>query len=230
MSYTKETIKKKVDTRDKPLYQTGCVNYGGRTTDTKEKYTEVIASHLLTDLRVFRDGIAQVKHDRSYRVEGHKWHPYDPADDTVSRKEEHIARSLYDRKRGELHFIDYQIPLKNARDDANKGLGKIDLLAWDGKSLVILELKRPGSAETLLRCVLEAYTYWKTVDQAKLAADFDRPGAPVRAAALVFAGSRPHNDWNDKQQPYVKKLMERLGIGLYVMDNDIINQVENGFA
>ena len=68
--------------------------------------------------------------------------------------------------------IDYQTPLKNRRSDK---AGKIDLLSYDGISVRILELKEPDSDETMLRCVLEGYTYMKTVDGKRLINDFELP-------------------------------------------------------
>lgn len=71
-------------------------------------------------------------------------------------------------------IIDYQTPLKDIQTDK---AGKIDLLAYNEneKTLRILELKKLDSKETMLRCVLEAYTYLKIVDKAKLLKDFGLP-------------------------------------------------------
>ena len=220
MAYNRETFIEKIKLRTKPMYQDGCVNYVGFTTDTNEKYTEIIAEQLLADIEKYESSIHKIKRENSYKVKSHKWRPYDPDDTSIKRKEERLAQSMFGRKFGELEILDYQIPLKNARTEENKGLGKIDLLAWDGNCLIILELKKPDSTETLLRCVLEAYTYWKTVDHKKLAQDFGHTGAPVRAASLVFANSQQHKDWLCKKQPHIKKLMKQLGVKLYVMDND----------
>ena len=220
MAYSKMVLIKKIDTSLKPLYQNGCINYTGVTSDTGEKYTEVISEYLCANIKKSEDDIRQVKRESPYKVRGHKWHPYDPNDPSILRKEERLARSMYGRKFGELEILDYQVPLKNAGTEENKGLGKIDLLAWDGERLIILELKRPDSTETLLRCILEAYTYWKTVDHAKLAGDYDHKSAHVRAAIMVFEGSQPHKDWMCNKQSFVKKLMEQLRVDLYVFDND----------
>jgi len=216
MGYKKETVEKKVAHRSNRLYQEGCVNYRGKTTDTKELYTEVISRLLLSDISLLKKDIKPITRVSSYKVKSHKWHPYEP---TAERKEEVFARSLFGTKLGELEILDYQVPLKDKRNEANKGLGKIDLLAWDGNSFVILELKKPKSPETLLRCVLEAYTYLNIVDQKKLAENFCKPGAPVRASVLVFEGenSRPYTDWKCKNQPQVKALMKALNVGLYTL-------------
>jgi len=216
MAYKKETVESKVKDRKKRLYQEGCVNYTGKTTDTKELYTEIISGLLLTDTDLITKDISSVTRESSYKVEGHKYHPYDS---TAKREEEVFARSLYGKKFGELEILDYQVPLKNKRNEANKGIGKIDLLAWDGSCFVILELKKPKSPETLLRCILEAYTYINIIDKCKLAKDFGKPSASVRAAVLVFEGenSKPYMDWKSKNQPQVKALMKKLDIGLYTL-------------
>jgi len=104
-------------------------------------------------------------------------------DENSNREEEKIAMKLFhsSQNQGKVFdiigkIIDYQTPLKNVQtDDA----GKIDLLAYNEKenpkTLRILELKKPDSEETMLRCVLEAYTYLKVVDKDKLLKDFGLP-------------------------------------------------------
>ena len=85
----------------------------------------------------------------------------------TNRKEEILAKLLfYQREVTGLGYIfDYQTPLKATQNDS---YGKIDLLGYntDDKCYSVIELKyRPsGSEETLLRCVLEAYTYYKLLD------------------------------------------------------------------
>lgn len=108
---------------------------------------------------------------------------------------------------GAGRVLDYQTPLKGRRADH---AGKIDLLAYDGRAVRILELKAPDSTETMLRCVLEGETYRRTVDAEKLLADFGLPPAtPVRASPLVFYGGV---QWQEMQEdrPCLKQLMARL--------------------
>ena len=97
--------------------------------------------------------------------------------------------------------------LKNAKEDK---AGKIDLLAYDGETLRILELKEPDSEENMLRCVLEGYTYLKTVDSKKLLADFSLPAdTVVEACPFVFRGGF---QWEEMQQERscLKRLMKAL--------------------
>ena len=67
---------------------------------------------------------------------------------------------------------DYQVPLKDTLKDS--GIGKIDLISFneDIKTLFLIELKCRGSSDTLLRALLESYTYYKIVDKTKLKNDF----------------------------------------------------------
>lgn len=50
--------------------------------------------------------------------------------------------------------LDYQVPLKNRREDK---AGKVDLISLNEDNLYLLELKRQDSNETMLRCVLEGF-------------------------------------------------------------------------
>lgn len=208
MGYTREQIRLRLDELSSNMslfYKRGCINYRGKTTDTKEYYTEVISEWLLEHL----DLLAQIKpitRRSSYLVDGHDGIPDNP---DSNREEELIAMAM--KQQGRLPIVgqvlDYQTPLKNVQKDK---AGKIDLLAYDGATLRILELKEPDSKETMIRCVLEGYTYLKTVDQRKLLADFGLPtDTEVKACPFVFRGGF---QWNEMQQgrPYLKRLMEQL--------------------
>ena len=109
-------------------------------------------------------------------------------------------------------IIDYQIPLKSKRTDA---AGKIDLIAFDEKELRVLELKKQSSNETMLRCVLEGYTYMRTADIKKLLDDFSLPqGIKVSTSPFVFRNSIQWKEWNE-DRPMLKKLMSELNIKPY---------------
>ena len=108
-------------------------------------------------------------------------------------------------------IIDYQTPLKNVRADK---AGKIDLLAYneEEKTLRILELKKPDSEETMLRCVLEAYTYLKVVDKDKLLKDFGLPkDTEIKACAFVFYDGKQRKEMKDDREK-LEELIEKLDI------------------
>jgi len=193
------------------FYKRDFINYTGVPSDSKEKYTEIIADRLLSGLDVFGE-IKQITRDGSYKA-GHEWKPIDT---TSPRNEEQIARSMMGQTYDYIgEIIDYQTPLKNVQSDV---AGKIDLLSWNNAKgcAYILELKVRGSIETLLRCVLEIETYSRIVDSEKLLRNFVHQGSALRKAALVYDGSRPHTDFMcDKN---VKMLMKELGVDLFVLD------------
>ena len=154
------------------FYKAPIVNYkgyvNGRTQEIKNRYSEVISSTLLStsllktwkELNPVRANHFDTDHTHSEKVELEKLQG-------TNRKEEILAKLLfYQREVAGLGYIfDYQTPLKATKNDS---YGKIDLLGYntDDKCYSVIELKyRPsGSEETLLRCVLEAYTYYRLLD------------------------------------------------------------------
>ena len=226
-TYSKNEIIKMMEeakSNMKNFYKNDFVNYTGKTTDTKEYYTEIVAEWLLKNFSLF-DDIKTINRESSYKI---KSHDGKIKNKSSNREEEKIAMNLFDfsQNKGKIFeiigkIIDYQTPLKNKQtDDA----GKIDLLSYDEntKTLRILELKKPDNAETMLRCVLEAYTYFKVIDKEKLLKDFGLPAdTVVKASPFVFLKSTQCKEMQEDRK-YLKKLMKKLGI------EPIYLEVENG--
>ena len=187
------------------FYKQPFINYRGKTDDTGEYFTEVIAEFLCEHISEFMNGIDTITRESSYKTPGHDGviKDYDSG-----REEEIIAMKMYDKEYDFIgKMIDYQTPLKNKRTDE---AGKIDLLAYDGATLRILELKKPDSDETMLRCVLEGYTYLKTANIAKLLEDFVKPSDTiVKACPFVFKNGEQHSEMME-QRPHLKQLMDLL--------------------
>ncbi len=217
MQYTRQDIINKCTQalKDvKTFYQQPFINYGGKTTDTNEYYTEVIAEFLIDNLDEYINGIPKITRETSYKTPTHTGE----FDETTPREEEKIAMEMFNQSKDGTPYnligniIDYQTPLKNKRTDI---AGKIDLLSYDGNSLRVLELKKPFSDETMLRCVLEGYTYLKTVDTAKLLDNFELPtNTKVIACPFVFKYGKQYQEMLEKR-PYLFKLMEMLEIKPY---------------
>ncbi len=216
--YTKDELLEMValaETSMATFYQKDFLNYTGVTKDTEEYDTEVIARWCLDHLERF-EKIASITRESPYQV-GHDGAPKQEGD----RLEEHLAIDLFQKELPLLgKILDYQVPLKNRRDDA---AGKIDLLAYDGRTLRILELKAPNSDETMLRCILEGYTYLRVVDQKGLLKDFGLPGdTEVKASPLVFRDSRPFLEMTAEDRPALKELAEKLDCQpFYIMATDM---------
>ena len=207
------------------FYKQDFVNYAGKTKDSKEYYTEIIAEWLLSHVDLFNK-IKLINREGSYRIESHDGKIINQES---NRAEEKIAMKLFDssQNKGKVFdiigkIIDYQTPLKNVRGDK---VGKIDLLAYNEKetpkTLRILELKRPDSKETMLRCVLEAYTYLKVVDKAKLLKDFGLPeDTKIKACPFVFFGEEQYKEMQQDRKN-LKDLIEKL-------DTEVIYLEEKG--
>lgn len=211
MGYTQNEIIEKCQAAINDIgsfYKQDFINYRGVTTDTKQLYTEVVAEFIIEHIDDFRNKIPQITRESSYKTKSHTGE-YNP---DSNRVEEIIAIKMFNQcKNSTLDYIgkiiDYQTPLKNERSD---DAGKIDLLSDDGKQLIILELKKPDSDETMLRCVLEGYTYLKTVDKAKLLSDFCKPSDyGLSASPFVFKGGEQQREIQ-KNCPALCKLMDLL--------------------
>ena len=213
-------IMKEAKSDIKNFYKKEFVNYLGVTSDTKEYYTEIIAEWLLDNFYLF-DTIKMISRESSYKVDSHNGII---KDENSNREEEKIAMELFDYSQNKGvtfdiigKIIDYQTPLKNVQKD---DVGKIDLLAYNEKekTLKILELKKPDSKETMLRCVLEAYTYLKIADKTKLLKDFELPeDTIIKACPFVFLDGKQHQDLKDGGEN-LEKLIEKLGIEVIYLE------------
>lgn len=177
------------------FYRAACVNHTGTTykADGNEYYTEIVSDYLLNYFDLFNQ-IKKIKR-ANYKVDTHNGTTPRP---TSNRLEERIALSLHQKYLRPIgKIIDYQIPLKSIqKDDA----GKIDLMAFDEATgiLRLIELKAPKSTETLLRCVLEIYTYYKTVDTDTLIDNYGLAGKckEIRICPLFFKDSTQNKEYD----------------------------------
>ena len=217
-TYSKDEIIKKLEVAKSEMwkfYSQDFVNYRGKTSDKeRDYYTEIIAEWLLDNIELFND-IKMISRENSYKVDSHDGKNKDK---DSNREEEKIAMKLFDlsENQGKVFeiigkIIDYQTPLKDIQTDK---AGKIDLLAYneEEKILRILELKKPDSEETMLRCVLEAYTYLKVVDKDKLLKDFGlQKNTKIKACPFVFYGKEQYKEMQEDRKN-LKELIEKLGI------------------
>ena len=228
-TYSKDEIIKKLEVAKSEMwkfYSQDFVNYRGKTSDKeRDYYTEIIAKWLLDNIELFND-IKMISRESSYKVDSHDGKI---KNEKSEREEEIIAMKLFDfsQNQGKVFdiigkIIDYQTPLKNVQTDK---AGKIDLLAYNEKenpkTLRILELKRPDSKETMLRCVLEAYTYLKVVDKDKLLKDFGLPkNTKIKACPFVFYGKEQYKEMQEDRKN-LKELIEKLEIEvIYLEEKD----------
>ena len=166
------------------FYKVPIINYKDHVTDKSKvnntRYSEVIADTLVSkgyiktwlELEPLRPNHFDTGHNHSESVDINKLQ-------ISNRKEEILAKLLfYQRDVKDLGYIfDYQTPLKAVKSDS---YGKVDLLGYNSKdkcySIIELKYRPSGSEETLLRCVLEAYTYYKLFDLNQIESAQDHNG------------------------------------------------------
>ena len=149
------------------FYKSAVVNYKGKVTGSKDLYSEVIAETLIND-NFIKDWLNLIPvRPEHFKINHPNTDENVDALKITNRKEEILAKLLFYQGNvdGLGYIFDYQTPLKATQNDS---YGKIDLLGYnkDNKCYSVIELKyRPsGSEETLLRCVLEAYIYYRLLD------------------------------------------------------------------
>jgi len=207
------------------LYKAECINWTGIPKDSKEEYSEIIAEELLSrplDKLLNIQSIPRTK--ESYYRENHC---NIDINEHSKRAEENFAKRLY-KNRKELETLglikDFQIPLKNIRNDNDKGIGKIDLISYNEKNkiLFLIELKYTTNKETLLRSILEIYTYSKIVDGTKLIKDFSLLGFvdQIIPCVLLAEGCTSYKELEEMEsgkRPNLKKLSRELDIRFFTI-------------
>ena len=161
------------------FYKSAVVNYKGCVKDSKNLYSEVIAETLVND-NFIKDwlNLIPVRPEHFKINHSHKDESLESIKIT-NRKEEILAKLLFYQGNidGLGYIFDYQTPLKASLSDS---YGKIDLLGYNSKdkcySIIELKYRPSGSDETLLRCVLEAYTYYKLFDLNQIESAQDHNG------------------------------------------------------
>jgi len=184
--YTENDIRQMVvdslDSNPRFLYQEPYLNYQSKTIDSRQPYVEVIADELLqrkdqikrigADVPIRRAKSFNMLHDGAPNVDARL-----ERFGKLNYSEKLLAIAIYNSGT-QFCFgtvFDYQVPLKERQKDR---FGEIDLVARSGASIKLLELKIDGSKkETLLRALLEVYTYYKLLGRSlkKLITDFDLP-------------------------------------------------------
>lgn len=219
------------------LYNAQCLNWIGKTSDTKKPYTEVIANELINSGYVTGlKGLKSISR-ASYSSPNHR---IIKINIDSNRKEENIAKVLYilfsdksGRKLGELgNIFDYQVPLNKVRTNR---AGKIDLVSYNPGSpkVWLIELKNEGNKETLLRCMLEIATYYQILDRTQFVKNYallkSADANWIHKAVLVFEDSDLSNDLEDMKngnRPKLQELSDLLGIEFFILRmNNQVTQI-----
>ncbi len=239
------------------MYNHNSFNRIGKTNDKekKEYYTEIIAEKLLSNLcKLYsnlykQNNTCKITRETSYYT---KTHSEIKLSENSSSKEENLAKEIIlNQTRFMCNcsplgiFIDYQIPLKNKQKDK---AGKIDLLSINPKllSVYFIELKAENNDETLLRAILEIFTYYMICDKKKLIKDYytycpefkkivdlynikKLPSLTCKPSVLLEIGCNPYKELGEMiggDRPMLKKLIRLLGVEIYSIDSNFVIKKE----
>ncbi len=239
--YTESAIRQRVCAaleRENELHMFYCerfLNYRGNTTDSQKPYIEVIAKELLEHyekatrigqgMRIRRTKNFNVSHDGISNVDARL-----KRFGELRFSEKLLAVALYNSQTSYCfgRIFDYQVPLKERQADK---FGEIDLVALQGDSIKLLELKISGKTEeSLLRALLEVYTYYKLLANSKdkFVTDFSlqQPGIQYFQPGILTERNSLSGEMIMKidRYPYMKdllaKMSEEIGIPieLFVYD------------
>ncbi len=217
----KEMIKKALETNPLFIYQENFLNYKGRTKDSRKPYSEVIAKELVKNyhqlMQLGKD--VSIRRTRSFNA-CHNGIPNVNARlkrfDYLKFSEKLLATALFNSDTDYCFgkIIDYQVPLKEKQSDK---FGEIDLVAQKDRSLKLIELKINGkNKETLLRALLEVYTYYKLINNSldKFVGDFHLENEKefYFQPAILTDGTSPSGETLKKidNYPNIKRLVSKI--------------------
>jgi len=217
--------------RERPFTTIFSKGLGKRRDENRPfEMAEIAAEAILERLNDY--SITEIRRERSYYIEDHDRCARE-SDKLNSRGEKYRARTWFYGRNfpGIGKIIDFETPLR-AKDEDNEG--EIDLLAYDtGKNppvLTLLEYKTIENIyESLLRCVLEIYTYSKQVYAKNLKKHFHTSpfnvdeNSTVKAAVFVHKDSVPYEHFHKGKDTNIRKLMRKLGVGFISID-DLANR------
>ncbi len=149
---------------------------------------------------------------RSFRIDDH--HGQISLQTSVEQiTEKRIIRAIYNDQRLPIlgRIVDYEVSLKEVRDASH---GDIDLLCDTGDAALCVEAKKPKSSESILKAILQAFTYTSLVSTARgrFLADFNLPHTYKLTPAILTYCSAASGDQlkNLESSPRLLELLKLL--------------------
>lgn len=207
------------------IYNADSVNWSGQTKENSF-YTEVLSKEIAQIMNQFDDESIKITRETSYKTETHAEICFNINES--NRLEEIFAKRIFGLKFSEIGtIIDYQIPIRNTAED--KGFKAVDLLSYDGSknTLYLTEIKYLGNkADTLLKTLLECYTYYKIIDLEKLAMDFtNKKDVNVVPTVMLVSSDeneclayKEYEEMEIEERPMLKALSLLMGIKFVTLD------------
>ena len=213
-------------------------DYTGETKDTKRNISDLIAEQILKlddNLEnYFNNNIQTInriprENEKSYSPKGHNLQR--EKEEALLREkpldEKWLAKSLLLNKYNEIGEIkDYEIPINQENND---GAGEIDLIAYNEETnkISLIELKRKDNPETILRAILEICTYYCQINKQQFKKEYanqTQNETEIWKVVMVFENSYQHRQYEDEFSKNIRKLVEKLNIKIFLIDDD--NQIK----
>lgn len=234
MSYTYEQITaatQKAMSEIKYLYKDPVINLKGKFSKSPNLYTEVIAGLLSRDIKQKLSQLPQIRREKDYPK--HNNIGINPASNRHEDKYAQYLMSLQMDLRIIGKIVEYQIPLKNSREDC---AGKIDLISKNEAGVNLIEFKHGSNSETLLRAVLEIATYYQLFNclenRIKLKECIGHPvNEPIGKMVVVSEGTQAAVEANEVilgKRPELTKLIKILNVKVFILKISNIDVVDVG--
>ena len=222
-------LEKITDKNIRELYANKIVNRKGKTSDTKEYFTELIIKSLY-DKKIITNGkikgIELTPRKFGYYTKSHE-KLVESINPKSNRHEEIYVKKVFESNDFEDKFgipIEYQVPLKKDEKDC---IGKIDLITYkeNENELYLIEVKANNSKETALRAILEIQTYFQSINKDELIKDLKitkvnkkfgdkgielKENPKILKGIIVFENTKPAKELQDNNRIQLKKLVNEL--------------------
>ncbi len=174
-------------------------------------YSEEIAKLLLDEFEKVKINYEGLRKN-NFRLSSHHGQ-CQLATDISQHVEKRFCRALFNLKELPLlgKMLDYEVPFKEKLKFKH---GDIDLLSYKDNTLLVIEAKKIGSSESILKAILEAYVYSKLVYAAKEAfyTDFEiNSEVTIKPAVLTFINSTSGQQLMEMAKyPSIKALVDKI--------------------
>lgn len=194
-------------------------------------YSEQVAAFILDDYQRMRLNVKGLRQS-NYKISSHRGQ-CGLQTDISQFTEKRFVRAMYSLHETDLlgKILDYEVPLKACQSAQH---GDIDLLSLNASTLFIIEFKQHHSKESILKGMLQAYTYTCLVQAMKgsFCRSFSLAGSVVLVPTiLTFDTGESGRQLNDlAKYPNTRALLcclnrDMVGLGLgqiraYISTND----------
>jgi hypothetical protein len=175
---------------------------------SRKRYSEDVAKLLIKNFCEYKLDYVGLRRN-NFRIDSH--HGQCQLSTAISQHvEKRFCRALFNLKELSLlgKVLDYEVPFKENLESKH---GNIDLLSYKDNKLFVIEVKKIGSSESVLRAIFEAYVYSKLVYAVKKTfyADFNiDPTAIIKPVVLTFVNSTSGQQLIEMEQyPNIKALI-----------------------